>query len=167
MYCPLERATFDCKVCKSKTQSSRFRVLVQTLNHELRGYTLTMCRNMDKGYSLLVSEENETLHHALMLSLFKSKWGTCILQSWVPSFNMDNPSTISFPTWVCLGNLTYEHHDEAYAIAEPSGEVIGMDTFNDTSKYPRFCITLRLMRGGYMHRPRLEGRHPSNSRSAS
>ena len=58
----------------------------------------------------------------------------CMLQSWVHWFNHDNPNTISFPTWVSLRNLPYEDHDQAYAIAESLGEVIGMDTSNETTK---------------------------------
>ena len=54
---------------------------LQTLNHELRCGSLTVCRNVGRGHFLLASQEKDTLHHALMLSPFKSKWGACMLQS--------------------------------------------------------------------------------------
>ena len=63
-----------------------------------------------------------------------------MLQSWVLGFNPDNPSNLAFPTWIALRQLPFEHHDQAIEIAETLGEVIGMDTSNDTAKNPRFCI---------------------------
>ena len=38
------------------------------------------CRNVEKGFFYLSDEDNDTLHNALMLSPFLSKWGTCMLQ---------------------------------------------------------------------------------------
>ena len=81
------------------------------------------------------------------MSPFKSKWGTCLIQSWVPDFNPHNPSNLDFPTWVSLRNLPFEHQDQALAIAETLGKVIGMDTANDTAKDPRFCINLEINKG--------------------
>ena len=46
-----------------------------------------------------------------------------------------------------LRNLPFEHQDQALAIAETLGEVIGMDTANDTTKDPRFCINLEISKG--------------------
>ena len=85
-------------------------------------------------------DDKDASHNALMLSPFKSKWGTCIIQSWVPGFNPDNSSNLAFPTWVALRTLPYEHHDQALAIAETLGEVMGIDTANETLLDPRFCI---------------------------
>lgn len=79
-----------------------------------------------------------------MLSPFKSKWDTCILQSWIPGFNLDNPSNLTFPTWVGLRRLPFEHHDQAIDIVETLGEVIGMELSNNTAKDPRLCIILKI-----------------------
>lgn len=73
----------------------------------------TLCRNVGKGYFLLASNEKETLHNAPMLSPYKSKWGTCMFQSWFPKFNLENPSNSALPTWVPFRNLSYAHHDHA------------------------------------------------------
>ena len=89
---------------------------------------------MSKGYFILSSEDKDALNNALMLTPFRSKWGMCMLQSWVPGFNPDNPSNLAFPTWVSLRNMPFEHQDQAMAIAESLGEVIGMDTANDQAK---------------------------------
>ena len=120
---------------------------LQTVNQALRGETLIFCRNVGKGFFFLASEDSDALHNALMLSPFKSKWGTCMFQSWIPGFNPDNPRNLAFPTWVALRNLPFEHHDQALAIAESVGEVIGIDTANDTAKDPRFCINLMVNEG--------------------
>ena len=102
---------------------------------------------MGKGYFVLSSEDEDALSNALMLTPFISKWGTCMLQSWVPGFNPDNPSDLAFPTWVSLMNMPFEHQDQALAIAESLGEVIGMDTANDQAKDPRFCVNLEISKG--------------------
>ena len=119
----------------------------QALNLELRGTALSLCRNVGKGYFLLQGEDKDTLNTTLMASPFKSKWGTCMLQSWVPGFNPDNPSNLAFPIWVSLRNLPHEHQDQAISIAESLGEVIGMETANDTAKDPRFCVNLEISKG--------------------
>jgi hypothetical protein len=120
---------------------------LQTLNQELRGSSLSFCRNVGKGYFFLQSEDKDALHNALMLSPLKTKWGTCMLQSWIPGFNPDNPSNLAFPTWVALRRLPYEHYDQAIAIAGTLGEVIGIDTANDTAQDPRFCVNLNINEG--------------------
>ena len=78
---------------------------------------MSFCMNVGKGYIFLRGEDLDAIHNALMLSPFKSKWDTCMLQSWVPGFNLDNPSNLAFPTWVALRRLSFEHHDQALAIA--------------------------------------------------
>lgn len=89
---------------------------LQTQNKELSGNDLELCRDVGKGYFFLCSNESTGIHKALMLSPFKTKWGTCMLQSWVPGFNPYNPSNLAFPTWVTLRNLSYDHHDQALDI---------------------------------------------------
>lgn len=113
-----------------------------TLNQELRGSMVSFSMHVGKGFIFFRGEDSDAIHNALMLSPFKSKWGRCMLQSWVPGFNPDNPNNLAFPTWVALRRLLYEHHDQALAIAGTLGEVIGIDTSNETVKDPRFCINL-------------------------
>ena len=120
---------------------------IQDLNKELRGSSLALCRNVGKGFFFLSGDDKDALHNALMLSPFKSKWGTCMIQSWVPGFNPENPSNLAFPTWVALRRLPYEHHDQSLAIAETLGEVIGIDTTNEIALDPRFCINLKVNKG--------------------
>ena len=98
--------------------------------------------NVGKGFFFPKGYDSDVINNALMLSPYKSKWGTCIIQSWVPRFNPNNPSNLAFPTWVALRRLPFEHHDQALAIAGKLGEVISIDTMNETAKDPRFCVNL-------------------------
>lgn len=43
--------------------------------------------------------------------------------------------------------MPFEHHDQAIEIAETLGEVIGIDTSNESAKDPRFCINLKINKG--------------------
>ena len=86
---------------------------IQTVNLELRGSTLEFCRNVGKGFFNMSGDDRDALNNALMMSPFKSKWGTCLIQSWVPGFNPENPSNLAFPTWVSLRNMPFEHLDQA------------------------------------------------------
>ena len=85
---------------------------LQALNQRLGDSVLTFCMNVGNGYFFLKGEDPDALNHALMLSPYKYKWGTCMIQSWVPGFNPDNPSNLAFPTWVALRRLPFEHHDQ-------------------------------------------------------
>lgn len=120
---------------------------LQSLNHEVGGSHLSFCMNVGKGFFFLKGEDTDALHNALMLSPYKTKWGTCMIQSWVSGFNPDNPSNLAFPTWVALRRLPFEHHDQTLAIATTLGEVIGIDTSNETAKDPRFCVNLNVNKG--------------------
>ena len=136
-----------CKFVGPKPPPHIMKMWIQALHQELRGNTLSFCRNVGKGYFILSGDNEDALTQALMLTPFRSKWGTCMLQSWVPGFNPDNPSNLAFPTWVSLRNLPLEHQDQALAIAESLGEVIGMDVENDNARDPRFCINLEISKG--------------------
>lgn len=64
-----------------KPNPINFEIQIQMLNKELKGNSLSFCKNVGKGFFLLNSTDHEMLRKALMLSLFKSKWGTCLLQA--------------------------------------------------------------------------------------
>ena len=120
---------------------------LQALNQRIGDNIVTFCINVGKGDFFLKGENADALNYALMLSPYKSKWGTCMIQSWVPGFNPDNSSNLAFPTWVALRRLPFEHHDQALAIAKSSGEVIGIDTSNEIARDPRFCVNLLVSKG--------------------
>ena len=76
-----------CKSVGPKPPPHAMRLWIQALNQELRGSTLSFCRNVGKGYFILSGDNEDALNNALMLTPFRSKWGTRIVQSWVPGFN--------------------------------------------------------------------------------
>ena len=130
-----------------KPNPHAMKLWIQTLNHEIGDNALSVCRNVGKSYFLIECKDKDALNNALMVSPFRSNWGTCMIQSWVPGFNPDNPNSLAFPTWISLRNLPHEHQDQAISIAESLGEVIRMDTTNENAKDPRFCINLGISKG--------------------
>ena len=80
---------------------------LQSLNQEVGMSHLSFCMNVGKGFFFLRGEYTYAFHNALMLSPYKTKWSTCMIQSWVPGFNPDNPSNLAFPTWVALRRLPF------------------------------------------------------------
>ena len=135
------------KFVAPKPPLQAMRLWIQSLNQELRGNILTLCRNVGKGFFILNGDDKDALNNAWMLSPYISKWGTCMLQSWVPGFNPDNPSNLAFPTWVSLRNLPQEHQDQAISIARTLGEMTGMNTANENAMDPTFCINLEISKG--------------------
>lgn len=49
---------------------------------------------------------------------------------------------MSIPTWITLKQVPEEFQAVAFQIAEGIGELIGIDTSNDHSQDPRFCVAL-------------------------
>ena len=48
-----------------------------------------------------------------------------------PGLKLENLNNSPFPTRVSLRNLSFEHHDQAYAIIATLEEIIGIDTTKD------------------------------------
>jgi hypothetical protein len=67
------------------------------------------------------------------------------VSKWVPGLNPENPSNLASPTWVSLQNLAFKHHDRLYASEGSLGEIIRIDTTNDTTKDATFCISLQVI----------------------
>ena len=104
-----------------KPSPHAMKLWIQALNHEIGENALWLCRNVGKGFFLLNGENKDIVNKALMASPFRSKWGMCMLQSWIPGFNPDNPCNLAFPTWFSLRNLPHEHQDQAISIVETLG----------------------------------------------
>lgn len=143
----LKNEVLIAKFLGSKPNPHALEMWLKALNLDLKRKPLAFCRNVGKGYFLLASKERDAIQNALMLSPFKSKWGTCMLQSWIPGFNPENPNNLAFPTWVSLMQLPYEHLDQTHDIAKSLGEVIGIDHLSDNTKDPRFCVNLKINDG--------------------
>jgi hypothetical protein len=77
-----------------------------------------------------------------MLTPHRSKWGTCILQTWTPNFNSSKPVGLKVPTWVTLKEVRGEFLGVADQIAADLGEVVGSDKRNAYCTDPSFCVAL-------------------------
>jgi hypothetical protein len=53
---------------------------------------------LGRGFLMLEIDELNTIKRILMLTPLKSSWGMCIFQSWVASFNPNNPKGMQLPT---------------------------------------------------------------------
>lgn len=49
--------------------------------------------------------------------------------------------------WLLLRNMPHEHLDQASNIAQALGDIIGMETSNEETKDPKFCINLHVSKG--------------------
>lgn len=82
------------------------------------------------------------LQKLLMLTPFRSKWGTCVMQNWIANFDPGNPRGMLVPTWVTLRRVPDEFQGVARQIAQCLGEVLGGDKNNSTLEDQRFCLAL-------------------------
>ena len=79
---------------------------------------------------------------ALMRSPHKIRWGICMFQEWIPSFNLENLVRLFIPTWITFKKLPLEHREDAYTIFEALGKVVGK-AFR-LMKIPTYLLTSRL-----------------------
>lgn len=77
-----------------------------------------------------------------MLTPFKSRWGTCVMQNWISNFDPSNPKGMLVPTWVTLRRVPYEFQRVARQIAQGLGKVLGGDRHNSTLEDQKFCLAL-------------------------
>ena len=52
-----------------------------------------------------------------MRSSLKMQRGIRIHEEWIHAFNPKNAIGLTFPRWITLKNLSFEHHDDAHDIA--------------------------------------------------
>lgn len=78
-----------------------------------------------------------------MLTPHRSKWGTCILQTWTTDFDSSKPLRLKVPTWVTLRGIPGEFLGVAKEIAGGLGELLGSDKRNAHTADQRFCVALQ------------------------
>jgi hypothetical protein len=81
-----------------------------------------------------------------MLTLYRSKWETCILQTWTSNFNPNRPSGLKVPTWTTLKGVQGEFLGVVDQIAALLGKVVGDDKRNAYCTHQRFCVALGLVK---------------------
>ncbi|KAG0556684.1 hypothetical protein KC19_11G071700, partial [Ceratodon purpureus] len=115
--------------------------IVPLIQCQVGGF-VSIGRNLGRGFFQLRTKDSGTVQKLLTLTPFKSRWGNCVMQNWVPNFNPANPRGLKIPTWVTLRRVPDEFQCVARQIAEGLGEVLGGDRKNSILEDQRFCIAL-------------------------
>jgi hypothetical protein len=74
-------------------------------------------RDLGKGFFQIYTKSLITTQKILMLTPHRSKWGTCILQTWTSDFTSSKPTGLKVPTWVTLKEVPGESLGVAAEIA--------------------------------------------------
>lgn len=100
-------------------------------------------RELSHGFFQLITKQEAASQKILMLTPHLSKWETCILQPWIPSFNSSKPTGTKMPIWITLKAVPDEFISNALEIAQSLGTVLGKNRGNPTSADQRFCIAVQ------------------------
>lgn len=116
-----------------------------------------MGRNIGRGFFILKTKDQDTVQQLLLATPYRGTRGLCIFQRWTADFEPKTlassgsksalPASMKIPTWVTLKQIPEEFQAVAMEIAEGIGELIGLDSSNDHSQDPRFCIALDSSKG--------------------
>jgi hypothetical protein len=90
-----------------------FNSWLANLSQKVRGSKVLFdCNLRRKSFLLKTKGPNtkgpETVRKFSMFTTFKTNWGMCIFQGWVPSFNSNNPQRMKIPTWITLRKFPIE-----------------------------------------------------------
>jgi hypothetical protein len=99
-------------------------------------------RSLGRGFFQLLSRQPAVTQKILMLTPYKSRWGTCIFQTWMPGFNASRPVGLKVPTWVTLKGVPGEFLNVAAEMAGRLGDLLGSDKRNAYTTDQRFCVGL-------------------------
>jgi hypothetical protein len=124
-----------------KQQAQVVLQLLNALQSEV-GTWLGLGRDLGCGFFQIYTKSLVVTQKVLMLTPHRSKWGTCILQTWTPDFNSSKPVGLKVPTWITLRKLRGEFLGVADQIAADLGEVVGSDKRNAYCTDQRFCVAL-------------------------
>ena len=79
-----------------------------------------------------------------MLTPHLSKWGTCIMQPWMPAFDASKPQGTRMPVWVTLKNVPKEFLSSAQEMASNLGTVLGRHRGNLVSANQKFYVAVKI-----------------------
>lgn len=114
---------------------------IEHLKRHIGGW-VAIGRNLGRGFFQLRLRDPGMLQKLLMLTPYRTRWGTCIMQNWVPNFDPSNSRGMLVPTWITLRRVPDEFQRVARQIAQGIGEVLGGDRHNSTLEDQRFCLAL-------------------------
>jgi hypothetical protein len=99
-------------------------------------------RDLGQGFFQVVTKQEAMTQKALMLTPHISKWGTCIMQPWIPDFNPTKPEGMKMPVWITLKNVRDEMRSSAPELAASLGTILGKHQGNQYNLDQKFCIAI-------------------------
>ncbi len=126
---------------KDKPSPNAFNVWLAFLNQKVGGKVLLDC-SLGKGFFMLKLDIPIMVKKLLTLIPFKTGWGLAIFQEWAPSFNVDNPKGMRFPTWITLKKLSVEFRGTCGEIAARLCTMLGFDKVTTQTAEQQFCVAL-------------------------
>jgi hypothetical protein len=112
---------------------------------------VTMGRILGQGFFVLRAKETEVIKALLTLTPWRSKYGMCIFQKWVPGFDPSEerggklagaPIGMKILTWITLRKVPEEFIGVAEQIARGIGDLLGADSQNSSTTDQKFCVGL-------------------------
>jgi hypothetical protein len=93
---------------------------------------------------LLPSPESELSSDPkiLMFTPYKSRWGTCILQTWMLGFNATQLVGLKVPTWIMPKDVPGEFLNVPLEMVGRLEEFLGSNKRNSVTTDQRFCVGL-------------------------
>ena len=119
-------------------------------------------RDLGHGFFQVVMKEEAAMQRVLMLTPHLSKWGTCIMQPWMPAFVSSRPHGTRMPLWLTLKNVPEEFLSSAQEMAGSLGTVLGRHRRNAVSADQKFCVAVKT---GVPFDMVLEAMNPENGKS--
>ena len=105
--------------------------------------TCQVGRDLGHGFFQVTSKDEATTQKILMFTPHLSKWGTCIMQPWVPGFNASRPTGTKMPIWITLKEVLDEFISSAAELAQSIGSVLGKHRGNAANSDQKFCIAVQ------------------------
>jgi hypothetical protein len=90
-------------------------------------------RDLGRGFFQIYTKSFITTRKILMLTPHRSRWGTCLLQSWMSNFTSSKPTGLKVPTWITLKEVPGEFLGVAAKITAGLGDLVGSDKRNSHS----------------------------------
>jgi hypothetical protein len=115
---------------------------IATLQAEV-GAWMGVGRDLGRGFFQVYIKSLATTQKILMLTPHRSKWGTCILQSWASNFNSSQPTGLKVPTWITLKDVPGEFLGVVAEIASGLGDLVDSDKCNTYCSDQKFYVALK------------------------
>jgi len=103
--------------------------------------------DVGKGFFYLKTNSPATTIMVLTKPPFKTQWGTCIFQQWVPSFNLYFPMGMHLWSWISFKKLCMEFFPIINFIATQVGELLETGKTNEVVKDPSFYVAIDVDQG--------------------